>query len=162
MSNPEDLALTWIVDTLEADTTLTGMTNGDVAPEAIWSTNASPFVRVDRLEAVDLMVIGLHRVWTDCLYHVRGCFHWRGVGRPDRTEVDQIGARIDALLHGTEASTADLWVHSFREEACPDPAVLDGADLWLQSGGLYRVRAQAVVSVCRPRGWPAASRRSPG
>jgi hypothetical protein len=139
----EDLALDWLVGYLEADTTLSGLING-VVPEAVWGTLASPFVRIDRLEANDLMVIGMTRIWTDCLYHVRGCLHWRGQGQPDRTDVNQIGARIDQLLHGHEANTATVRLHAFREESTPDPAVIDGSELWLQSGGTYRLRATAV------------------
>ena len=141
--NPEDLVLTWLVERLENDTALSGMSNG-VAPEAVWGTLKAPFIRIDRLEANDLMVIGLYRVWADCLFHVRGVFHWNGSGRPDRAEVDAIGGRIDELLHKVEDTTSSVQLHSFREEGTPDPAIVENGDLWLQSGGLYRVRARAV------------------
>ena len=91
------------------------------------------------------MVIGLHRVWVDSLYHVRGAFHWNGSGRPDRTEVDAIGQRIDELLHDHEAATSEYRIHSFREDGEPNPAVLeDDNELWLQSGGLYRIRVNPL------------------
>jgi hypothetical protein len=122
-----------------------GMLNGTVAPEVTWDTNASPFVRVDRLDGNDLMVIGLHRVWVDTTFHIRGVFHWRGTGRPDRTEVNAIGARLDELLHDHEATTSTHSIHSFREEPTPTPATTEpGGDLWLQSGGIYRLRAHAL------------------
>lgn len=141
----EDALTDWLVSYLEADVTLRGMLNGDVAPEVTWNRNASPFVRVDRLDGEDLMVIGLHRVWVDTQYHVRGVYHWRGSGRPDRTEVNAIGARIDALLHDSEATANGYRIHGFREEPEPNPAVTEpNGELWLQSGGLYRLRVSAV------------------
>ncbi len=138
----EDALTDWLVAYLTADTALMALCNGDVAPEVNWDENASPFVRVDRLEASDLMVIGLFRVWTDCLYHVRGCLQWRGTGQPDRTDVNAIGFRIDALLHDQETTSLGFSIHSFREEGEPNPAQVEAdGRLWLQSGGLYRIRA---------------------
>jgi hypothetical protein len=141
----EDALTTWLVDYLEADTTLMSMLNGQVCPEVDWTSEASPFVRVDRLDGNDLMVIGLFRVWVDTTYHIRGVQHWRGGGRPDRTDINAIGARLDLLLHKKEATTATHQIHSFREEAEPSPTVLEptGA-LWLQSGGIYRLRVAAL------------------
>jgi hypothetical protein len=145
MSNEEDALTEWLVSYLEADTTLMALLNGGVAPEVFQGTTASPFVRVDRLDGHDLMVIGLKRIWSDCHYHVRGVFHWRGSGRPDRTDVNAIGARLDTLLHATENSTATHQIHSFREEPEPSPTVLEtNGELWLQSGGVYRLRAHAL------------------
>jgi len=141
----EDALTEWIVDYLSSDSTLMGMLNGEIAPEVVWDSNASPFVRVDRLDGHDLMVIGLHRVWADTTYHIRGVFHWRGSGRPDRTDVNAIGARLDALLHDHEATTATHQIHSFREEPTPTPAVTEAnGELWLQAGGVYRMRVSAL------------------
>ena len=146
--NGEDALTDWLVGYLEGDATLMGMLNGDIAPEATWGRNASPHVRVDRLDGADLLAIGLTRVWVDTQHHVRGCFHWTGSGRPDRTEVNAIGARLDELLHDHEAVESGFHFHSFREEAEPNPATLestpDGMQLWLQSGGLYRIRVGAA------------------
>jgi hypothetical protein len=143
--NGEDALTDWLVTTLEADATLMGMLNGDIAPEVTWNRNASPFVRIDRLDGEDLMVIGLYRVWVDTQYHVRGVFHWNGEGRPDREDVNAIGARIDELLHDHEAISSGWHFHSFREEPEPNPAVTEpNGELWLQSGGLYRIRVSAA------------------
>jgi hypothetical protein len=141
----EDALTSWLVDYLEADTTLMSLCNGAVSPEVVWDSNASPFVRLDRLDGNDLMVIGLFRVWADTTYHIRGVQHWRGSGRPDRTEVNAIGARLDVLLHKHEAITATHQIHSFREEPEPTPAVTEAnGELWLQSGGIYRLRVAAL------------------
>ena len=139
----EDAITEWLVTYLAADSTLMGLCNGDVTPEVTWEANAAPFVRVDRLEANDLMVIGLFRVWTDCLYHVRGCDHVPAAAQvPDRTDVNAIGFRIDALLHDREVTSGGFSIHSFREEGEPSPAQTErDGSLWMQSGGLYRIRA---------------------
>jgi hypothetical protein len=89
-------------------------------------------------------VIGLNRIWGDMTYHVYGAFHWKGSGRPDRTEVNAIGERLDQLLHGHAETTALVDIHSFREESEPTPAVPDGESVWLQSGGVYRIRARPL------------------
>lgn len=143
--NPEDAALDHVVTHLEADAELMGMVSA-IAPTVKWATLKSPFVRVDFLEGVDLMVIGLHRVWTDCTFHVRGCSHWTGSGQPDRTEVNAIGARVDELLHDHESQTADLELHSFRVDATPSLGDVEGGELWLLSGGIYRVRARVLAA----------------
>jgi len=140
----EDALQVWLVSYLEADAALSGMVNG-VAPEVVPGSLASPFIRVDRLEGNDLMVIGLHRVWADTLWHVRACFHWTGGGQPDRTDVNAIGFRIDQLLHDTETQTTEFSIHSFREDPEPTPATVEtNGELWLQSGGLYRMRAAQI------------------
>ena len=51
MVNGEDAITDYLVNYLEADSELMGMTSGEVAPHASWGSNASPFVRLDRLEA---------------------------------------------------------------------------------------------------------------
>ncbi len=141
----EDALSDWLVDYLEADSTLMGLLNGQVAPEVVWDTNASPFVRVDRLDGEDLKVVGLNRVWVDTTWHVRGVEHWRGSGRPDRSSVNAIGSRLDTLLHDHEALTATHHFHSFREDPEPLPAVTEpNGELWLQSGGVYRIRVSAL------------------
>jgi hypothetical protein len=141
----EDALTEWLVDYLSADSALMAMLNGEIAPEVVWDSNASPFVRVDRLDGSDVMVIGGHRVWADCTYHIRGVYHWRGSGRPDRTDVNAIGARLDTLLHFHEALTSAYQIHGFREEPEPTPVVLEGnGELWLQAGGVYRLRATAL------------------
>lgn len=139
----EDAITEWLVAYLAADSVLMGYCNGDVTPEVTWDANRAPFVRVDRLEANDLMVIGLYRVWTDCLYHVRGCDHVPAAAQvPDRSTVNAIGARIDTLLHDQEVTSGGFSIHCFREEGEPNPAQTErDGSLWMQSGGLYRLRA---------------------
>jgi hypothetical protein len=141
----EDAITEYLVDYLEADSELSSLTNGPVSPEVIWGTSSGPLVRIDRLDGEDLFAVGLYRVWVDCTVHVRAVQQWRGSGRPDRSEVNAIGARIDVLLHKHEAVSGAFQFHFFREEPTPSPAVVEpGGELWLQAGGVYRVRANAA------------------
>ena len=90
-------------------------------------------------------MIGLTRVWTDTTYHVRAVEHYQGGDRPDRSTVNAIGERLDELLHDVEVQTATHSIHGFREEPEPIPAVVEpNGDLWLQSGGVYRLRVYAL------------------
>jgi hypothetical protein len=140
----EDAITEYLVDYLESDSELMGMMNGPVSPEVVWGTEAGPLVRVDRLDGEDLFAVGLYRVWVDTTYHIRAVQQWRGSGRPDRTEVNAIGARLDELLHDHEAISGDYQFHVFREEPTPNPAVVEpGGELWLQSGAIFRIRASA-------------------
>src|SRR5206468_3759520 len=135
---------------LGADTTLMAMLEADIQTQVFGEMTKSPFVRVEYLDGADLMTVGLHQVWADTTYHIRGAFHWKGSGVPDRTDVNAIGARLDTLLHGhtatttTSDGTATLSLHCFREDPEPNPAVPESDGVWLQSGGIYRVRAQVV------------------
>jgi hypothetical protein len=140
----EDATVEYLVDYLESDDELMGMVNA-VHPEVIPGSSGGPFVRIDRLDGDDLYVIGLYRVWVDQTYHIRVAQQWRGSGRPDRTDVDEAGGRLDELLHGHEAISGDYQFHAFREDPTPNPAVVEpGGELWLQSGGIYRIRANAA------------------
>jgi hypothetical protein len=141
----EDAITEYLVDYLESDSELMGMTNGPVSAEVVWGTQAGPLVRLDRLDGEDLYVIGLYRVWVDTTYHIRVVQQWRGGGRPDRTDINAAGERLDELLHDHEAESGAYRFHIFREEPTPAPAVVEpGGELWLQSGGIYRIRANAA------------------
>jgi hypothetical protein len=136
--NEEAAAQQWLLDTLEADTTLQGLVNY-FALRSTPQTAPLPYVKVDRLDANDVYVIGLHRVWDDLTFLVRGITQG-----PDWTTVREIGDRIDAILHDQEAQTADLEVHSFREESFTDETI-EAGDYYLHVGGIYRLRARSLV-----------------
>jgi hypothetical protein len=140
--NEEAACQDYLVSYLEADSMLSGLVNG------VWlrsrPQNAPmPAIKIDRQDADDNMVIGLHRVWADLTFLVRGIVHWRGSGQPDWAEVRAIGDRIDTLLHDHEQTTSELEVHSFREESFTDETI-EGGDVFLHVGGIYRVRAREV------------------
>lgn len=140
--NEATAAGTYLVNTLEADTTLAALVSG-VWRKSVPQSERFPVVKIDRLDSDDLYPVGLYRVWADLTFLVRGVVHWRGGGQPDWTEAQAIGDRIDAVLHDHEGADTVVSVHSFREEAFDDETIESG-DLFLHCGGVYRVRAQAV------------------
>lgn len=140
--NEEAAAQQYLHDRLDADAALSGMVNG-VWLRSMPQTAPLPAIKIDRQDGTDLMVVGLARVWSDMSFLVRGVVHWRGGGQPDWTDVRAIGDRIDALLHGHEGQDTVVAVHSFREEPFTDETV-EGGDLFLHCGGIFRVRARAV------------------
>lgn len=140
--NEEAAAQQYLLDYLGADATLSGLVNG-VWLRSVPQSAAFPAVKIDRQDATDLMVTGLHRVWADLSFLVRGVVHWRGGGQPDWSEVRAIGNRIDQLLHAYEGTNTDILVHSFREESFTEETI-EGDDLFLHCGGIYRLRAMAL------------------
>jgi hypothetical protein len=142
--NEEAAAQDYLVSYLGADTALRDMVNG-VWTRSIPKSAAMPAVKIDVLERGDVMAIGLTRVWDDMTFLVRGTAHNpTGYGEPqDWSEVRAIADRIDALLHDHEVETAELQVHSFRDESYTDETI-EGDKLYLHCGGIYRLRAHAV------------------
>jgi hypothetical protein len=140
--NEEVLAQNFLLAYLGADSTLTGFLNGGIRLRAVEKRMRAPFVKIDRMDAHDLMVIGLARVWADLTFLVRGVVHWVGSGQPDWTVSGQIADRLDVLLHDHEGNAGGVFYHSFREETFTDETD-EGGNLYLHAGGIYRLRAMA-------------------
>lgn len=140
--NEEVAAQSYLVNYLSADATLDGLVNG-IWLRSVPESEAMPVVKIDRQEANDLMVVGLHRVWDDMLFLIRGIVEWSGSGAVDWTDAQAIADRLDQLLHRYEGQSATLGVHSFREESWSDETI-EGGKLYLHAGGMYRVRARAL------------------
>ena len=141
--NEEAAAQQYLLDLLEADSTLTGMLGSGVWLRSVPQSARFPAVKIDRMDADDLMVVGLHRVWANLSFLVRGVVHWTGSGQPNWDDARAIGDRIDGLLHDHEGQNTEVAVHSFREESYTDETIESG-DLFLHVGGIYRVRARAL------------------
>jgi hypothetical protein len=141
--NEEAAAQDYLVSYLGGDATLSGLLEGGVYLRSTPETALTPLVKIDRQEGNDLYVVGLHRIWADLLFLVRGVAEHQGSESPDWSTVRAIGDRIDELLHDHEAITSELQVHSFREESWTDETIESG-DYYLHCGGMYRVRARAV------------------
>lgn len=141
--NEEAAAQQYLLTYLGADTTLTGLLGSGVWLRSVPQSARFPAVKIDRQDANDLHVVGLHRVWADLSFLIRGVVHWTGSGQPDWTDVRAIGDRLDTLLHKHEATTAELQVLAFREESWTDETI-EAGDLFLHVGGIYRLRARAV------------------
>lgn len=142
--NEEVAAQNYLKDLLDADTALSGMVEG-VRLRTTEGTLRTPFVKIDRQDASDLMVVSLRRVWADLSFLIRGIVHWTSGGDPDWADVQAIADRLDTLLHGHEGTDGTVYVHAFREESFTDETIESG-DLYLHAGGIYRVRAQAVAA----------------
>lgn len=140
--NEEAALQDYLLTYLGADATLGGLVEG-VWLKSVPESEPLPVVKIDRQEASDLVVIGLVRVWADLLFLVRGIVHWTGGGQPDWSGVRAIADRLDTLLHDHEASDGTIEVHSFREESFTDETI-EGGDLFLHAGGMYRVRAHPL------------------
>ena len=110
-----------------------------------WARLPSPFVKVDRLASSDLTIIKTNRIWDDLTFLVRAVHHWEGSGAPDWATVNDLAHRVDELLHSHEANTADIEIHSYREESFTD-ALVENGELWLHSGGIYRVRCRLLAA----------------
>jgi hypothetical protein len=141
--NEEVAAQNFLVNYLTADATLMGMLNGGVFLRSTPTIARDPFVKIDKQDAADLMVIGLARVWADLTFLIRGIVKWTSSGSPDWTTVGAIANRLDQLLHDHESTDGTVTVHSFREETFSDETT-EGGNLFLHAGGIYRCRAQAV------------------
>lgn len=139
--NEEVHAQQYLVDYLTSDETLMGLVN-DVWTRSVPQSAPMPAVKIDRLAADDLYVIGLTRVWGDLTYLVRVTVENTGTP-PDWSDVQVIADRIDELLHDHEEVTPTLEVHSFREESFTDETI-EGGKLYLHAGGIYRLRASAA------------------
>lgn len=141
--NEEAAAQDYVRSLLENDATLSGLLEGGVWTRSVSESAPFPVIKIDRQEAHDLYVISLYRVWADLLFYVRGIVHWRGSGQPDWTDARAIGDRIDTVLHKHEGQNTEIQVHAFREESFTDETI-EGGDLFLHVGGMYRVRAHAL------------------
>ena len=145
--NEEAATIEHLVEYLEADTTLQGLLEGGVWTSAVAETARFPVVKIDREDSEDLQVFGTSgpiRVWADITFLIRGVVHWTGGGHPDWTTPRAIGDRLDALLQGYSTTTSAVALKVFREESFTEETVVEEGDLFLQVGGVYRVRAQAV------------------
>jgi hypothetical protein len=141
LANEEVLAQNYLTSYLGADSTLMQLVNS-IWLRAVPDDELDPYVKIDRLDADDVYVIRLHRVWADLTFLVRGITRVRERGAEDWTEVGAIADRLDSLLHAHEEVTSVIEMHSFREESFTDETLEDG--LFLHAGGIYRVRARAV------------------
>jgi hypothetical protein len=137
--NEEVATALWLRDYLASDADL----SSSVQTFAIRSTRTTdplPYIKVDILERRDVMVVNAGRVWVDLLFLVRGI-----TKGPDWTDVQTIAARVDTVLHRLQGSgDATIFIQEvFREEPFSDETI-EAGDLYVHSGGLYRIRAQAL------------------
>lgn len=142
--NEAGAAQDWLKDKLEADGTLMGMLEGGVWFRSVPKEEPTPVIKIDGLDASDLMVVGSNRVWADLTFLVRGVYQESGEP-PDWTTVNGIADRIDTVLHRSAGSNGSGTIYVdevFRVETFIDETT--EPDLFLHSGGIYRLRARAL------------------
>lgn len=134
--NEEVAAQLALKDYLEADTTLMGMING-VALRSVSSKVPTPFVKIDRQDASDLMVINGSRVWAELTYLVRGIAQG-----PDWATVQAIADQLDTILHRQAVTDAVVGIRDIiRLESFTDETI-EAGELYVHAGGIYRLVAQ--------------------
>jgi hypothetical protein len=145
--NEEVAAQRWLKDKLKADSDLMDMVSG-IRYRSVETTLPTPFVKIDRMDAHDLMVVGMYRIWADLTYLVRAVVKWDGGGDQGWDDVwDQaqtIADRIDVVLHRTSGvddtvSMGEVW----REETFTLETQESG-DTYVHAGGIYRCHVMAL------------------
>lgn len=140
--NEEISAAQWIKERLETDDEISDMVTG-VRLKSVEDRLATPFIKIDRLDASDLLTNNMTRVWVNLTFLVRGIASYSG-GDPDWTEVSRIADRIDSLLHRASGVTATVRIGEiFREESYTEEMIETG-DLYLHAGGIYRAHVYAL------------------
>jgi hypothetical protein len=130
----------WLAGFLGADTNLMGQVNGGVFSTFIgYEKDRLPIVRYFLVEQDDLMVVEMHRVWSELVYQVEVV-----TTGPDSTAAVSIAQRLDELLHrvapGDVGSIAVLQIYRrqplFRRTE-------EGGDEYIYAGGEYVFLVQA-------------------
>ena len=75
---------------------------------------------------------------------MRGIVHWTGSGQQDWTLSQQIGDRLDVLLHKKETVASGLELYCYREQSYADEQVSADGTTVMHCGGLYRIRTHAL------------------
>jgi hypothetical protein len=141
--NEEVAAQKWLKEKLEADPTLMDMVNG-VRFRSVETNLPTPFIKIDRLDASDLMVVGMYRIWINITYLVRGIVRWEGSGAIEWDDVQPIADRIDVVLHRSNGMSSTINVGEvYREETFTDETQESG-DTYLHAGGIYRCHVMAL------------------
>lgn len=127
---------------LEADATLMGMLNGGVYLRSVPTNVATPIVKIDRQDASDLTVVGMHRVWSELTYLVRGIARYND--DPDWTTVGAIADRIENVLQEATTSSATATIYCVRRLEPFTDETTEGGNYYLHAGGIYELYSQAL------------------
>jgi hypothetical protein len=141
--NEEVGAQNFLLNYLSSDTALNGLING-VTLRTTWGTLRAPFVKIDKQDAADVMVVSTRRVRANLSFLIRGIDHWTGSGLPDWTNVQAVADRLDTLLHGYEGNNGIVHVDIYRTESFTDETIEGGGGVWLHAGGIYEVLTQGL------------------
>lgn len=139
--NEEVAAQALLKAALEADPTLMGMVNG-ISLRSVSDRLSTPFVKIDRQDASDLVVVGMARVWSDLTYLVRGITTHQE--DPEWTEVGAIADRIENVLSEAVFNGTTATVYCVRRMEPFTDETIESGDLFKHAGGIYEMYAQAL------------------
>ena len=142
MADP-NVADRFIFTSLAADSALTAIVGGKIYNEIATPTTppvAPPYVLYQMQSAVGLRTIGVHIVWSNMLFLVRGVVEANSYTGASKTMAD----RIETVLHAASGSNIDgvlfacVWENPFRL-----PEIADGRILRHQ-GAMFRIYARGA------------------
>lgn len=142
MADP-NVADRFIFTSLTADSALTVVIGSKVYGAIVWPQTPAPpppYVIYQMQSAVGLRTIGVHRVWSNMLFLIRGVVEGNSYGGASKTMAD----RIDAVMHAASGTNVDgvmhacVWQSPFRL-----PEVTDGK-IYLHAGSMFRIYARAA------------------
>lgn len=139
--NEEVAAQLLLKGALEADATLMGMVNG-VSLRSVSTHLQTPFVKIDRMDASDLTIIGMHRVWSEITYLVRGITTHQE--DPEWSEVAEIADRIENVLSAATINGNTATIYCVRRLEPFTDETIESGDLFKHAGGIYEMYAQAL------------------
>ena len=130
----------WIYDRLAGDATLAGM---GITPSRIFDTigrGAGNYVVFQYQAGVDINGSGTIRIMGSLLFVIKVSGE-----NVSKAALEPIADRVDELIHGYAANTADGYrVEARREQEIALPPVIDGDVVTREIGGLYRLFVHRV------------------
>jgi len=140
--NEDDLVSRWLNAMLISDVTLAGLTPGGIFEGGAGDATPTPYVYYGMASAVDLMVVGAIRVWTNMLWDVTAVAQ-----TTDPRVMRPISDRIDDLLHRASGSTVEGVILSATRQAMirRGPERAENGKLYLYRTQEFRVMAQKAA-----------------
>lgn len=148
------LGLLWIITTLKADATLSGLAVGGVWRDMIpaGQTPVSPYVIVGHQSGKDVITANAFRIFDDFLYRVEA----HGPASQSDT-LAQTAAQFDKLLGGppnlpvtatiiVNSVTEGIVLDAHREQLYQLDEIINTTEQWTRFGGLYRLLIQQFAS----------------
>lgn len=137
------VALQWVEAVLKASPSLAGYLGDRIYEGAAPKSAAYPFVIYDVVSAVDLMVVGPERIWSDTLVLVKA------VAQSSSLALAPLASAIDVALTsptgGTVASPSGQVFTSVREEPFRLHELDSELGVWFTHlGGRYRLYAKGT------------------
>lgn len=131
--NEDDLVSRWLNAVLISDVTLAGLAPGGIFEGLNTNLTMTPYVYYGMASAVDLMVVGAARVWTNMLWDVTAVAQ-----TTDTRVLRPVSKRIDELLHRASGSVVEGVILSATRQS----VIRRGPEREPTSGKYYLYRTQ--------------------